>query len=51
VAAEAIAEFDHLALALWKRVERPLDVLALEGLGCALERLLGRLVGHEVAEL
>ena len=51
VAAQAVAQLDHLALALGQRVERPLDVLALKVLRRRLERLLGLVVGDEVAEL
>ena len=49
-AVEAEAERDHLALAQRQRVERELDVLAAERELRGVERRLGRLVLHEVAE-
>src|ERR687896_116156 len=48
---EPEAELDHLALAIWQRVECTLDVLAAEGQRGRVERGLGLLVGDEVAEL
>src|SRR5436190_868411 len=51
VAAQPVAQLDHLALALGKGVQRLLDVLALEPLGRRVERLLRAVVRHEVAQL
>src|SRR5262249_47715837 len=49
-AVEAEAELDHLTLALGQRAERHLDVLAPERELRGVERRLGGLVLHEVAE-
>src|SRR5215510_370072 len=50
-AGEPEAELDHLPLAVGKRIERLLDVLAPQLNGGGVERRLGLLVLDEVAEL
>src|SRR5919205_3276327 len=50
-AGEAEAHLDDLALALRQRRQRAVDVLLAQVLRGDLERRLGRLVLHEVAEL
>ena len=50
-AGEAVAQLDHLALALGQRVERLAHALLLQVLARFLEGLQDRVVGDEVAEL
>src|SRR5215207_2274378 len=51
LAAQAVAQLEHAALAVGQVLERLAQRLLGEDLGCALVRRLGPLVGDELAEL